>query len=705
MNTLVKQSCDILSQLDKKPSKDDLVEIKSFLEKCCDLYYAPEENEDTPLTDEEYDNIVKYYDKYSKERFITGSSKTAGNKKLVNLDHKFPDLVGTLYKAFTVYEVRKWLEVKLNSLERFPNDISFVVSLKYDGNSAVGIYNKNGKCTEALTRGKKGQGMSLYNIFETNSIKNPNNDETGIKYEVITTTSDLNKISEKRGKSYVNARSVVAGLLSADDGAEFTEFLTFVPLKIESTNTQIDRKDQLEMLNSITKTNNTIPFTYKTFEYKNKKTINDLLDSFCEDLTEMYTEYIDLRLSMSYMIDGLVIEILNEDIREKLGRTNFENNFEIALKFPSMVHKSVITGMRFDTGKSNRITPVAIFEPVYFNGAKCEHVSLSNYKRFKELKLAIGDEVSIEYHGDVLSYLNKVPGGESGNKPIKFISHCPDCKEKLKVTINDKGEKIFVYCPNKKCPSGKKGKILNYIKKMDIKGIDQSIVNDLFANGLIRGIQHLYRLNKEDILDIEGYKEKSADNIINAINSRKEVYDYEMLGSLMINNFGRDSAKLLLQEISLDDILYEIENDNIESLKYRIVNLKGFSDKSADYIVKGIRSNFKLINFLVKELKLKSIKEEIENKKKELNISADGPKYKVVVTGDLNHWSRPEFKSIIEMLGHKLIGSISGKTDYLITNDTTSGTVKNKQAKEKGIPIIDEEEAIKVLGLESFINK
>jgi len=697
-------------QKKKSLSEKELKEIYKFLKLCSDLYYSPEEGEDTILTDEEFDNLVKLYEEKSGKRYKLGSSKVAGNKKLVNIEHQFPDLVGTLFKTYSIAEVEQWLNIKLGHLADSDingQTISFVVSLKYDGNSAVGIYDNRGKCKNALTRGEDGKGMSLFNIFEGNEVgfhSTNKTDKLGIKYEVITTTSDFNKICELKGKSYANMRSVVAGILSGDGGEQYADYLTFVPIKIESASddrkTQtIKRKDQLKLLNEMMVSNKSIPFTFKTFTYRDVCDKDELIELFINDLNKFYTTWTDKRNELSYMIDGIVIEILNEDIRKKLGRTGFENNFECALKFPYMTKSSKIIGMRFDTGKTNRITPVAIFEPVYFNGAKCEHVSLSNYKRFKELNLAIGDRVSIEYHGDVLSYLNKIPGGESGEKPIKFISHCPDCKEKLKVTKNDKGEKVFVYCPNKKCPSGKKGKILNYVKKMDIKGIDESTINDLFNNGLVKTIAGLYTLSEKSILDIEGYQEKSAANIVSAIQSRKDVYDYEMLGSLLITNFGRDSAKLLLTKMDYSTIMYEIENENYDFLKSNIKKLDGFADKSAEYIVNGIRKNYKLIKRLEEYLNIKHIKDEIAKKQQEMNIDPNAPKYKVVVTGDLEWGDRSAFKEMIENMGHKMVGSISSKVDILITNDPTSGTVKNKKAKELGIPVLTEKEAFIKLGI------
>lgn len=642
----------------KKLTKEQINNGVKIIKECGNIYYNT--GEESPLLDKEYDDL---FIKISKYKNITSLTEPT-SKRLVSVDHEYSELVGTLAKTNSVYEkdkqdseqnsVEEWLEKIYETVGN--TKLKLLVTLKYDGNSVCLIL-KNGKVVSALTRGKDGKGADVSNLFKDLSF--PVKGECGIKTEIMITDEDFDLINEETNSDYSKPRSVVAGILSKSDGYKFVKYITAVPLRIQ-TKKGLTRKEEIEIMSKFKR--NKIKFPTYEIEGNKKKLL--------EQLKNIHDKILNDRHNLNFAIDGLVIEILNDDIRNKLGRDKDKNKYDVALKFPPLSGISKVKDIEFYASKSltGRVTPVVVFDDLIFDGATCNHVSLSNYKRFKELNLAKGDEVVIDYRNDCLSYCSSV-ASRSGNKAIKFISKCPLCEEPLYVNKN----RTFVSCKNPKCRGKITGKIQNYIEKMDIKGIKENTINTLVDEGVWKSIVSLYKTSEKKILTVKGFKEKSAQNIVKSINSKRKVYDWEVLGSLGIDLFSRSRAKDICK-------LYNIEELKSITLS-ELTNIEGVADKIAESIVKGMKKNSKLLDKLSECLEIVSYKDEINKNKSSISL-------KIVFTG----YRDKDVQNKLELLGHKVTGSVSKNTNLVVAKDKNSSSSKIKTAKDLGIEVIEPDE-------------
>lgn len=657
----------------KEVNENNLNEVQKYLEDQSYIYYNTSDQPE--LTDEEFDKLLHEYEKF---RPFNGGALPSKGKKLVDVSHSYPELVGTVSKVNNAEEFSEWV------YDKNLNGKNLLITQKYDGNSVLVILAAKGDylvTKSALTRGKDGKGADLTDFFSHIKIKisdiqvkdiEINEDtEIAIKCEAVMSYDNFNQIDEE----YANPRSIVAGLLNSDDGYKKRKLVNLIPIRINIKGHEFDRRKELSLIDSITSHS-------KVFDSLEPRYNFSLYDEHSfEDFQNIYKQLNDDREYGKYMIDGLVIEALDEEDRNRLGRLNDRNKYDVALKFPYMTKKTNVIDIEFDVSENGtgRYTPVVRFEPVYFNGAKCERVSIANYKRFKELQLVKGQEVIIEYRNDVLSYLTPSPTNEVKGEPIPFIQNCKYCGEPLQVNENE----TFVECINNECECRILGVINNYVDKMDIKGIEYSTIKKLFNAGYLNnGIKSLYEIDKNDIMKVDTFKEKSAQNIIDTIHKDREYYDYDVLGSLGFAGVSKKTFKLISEIYDPQEIDYTNLSES------DLVDIKGIAKITAQVILNGYKENKDLITFLFTQLNIKSFKKELDKNK------TSGETLNIVFTG----FRDKEFKEQLELKGHKITSSVSGKTNLVITPDPNSGSSKIKKAKEKAIEIINLEEAkIKLL--------
>lgn len=672
-------------------------QIKAFYNKCIN---------NVPLTEEDYDFMrdvlelacKKYYNDgldilenyqydylYEKYNVESGSTFTYGanpSKKSVSVKHPYPDLVGTLHKVNSIEEFIEWITKRVP--KNYKKTIRIRISDKYDGNSTVLVIRK-GKVVQAITRGKNGKGADvtpyLKHIYVSKKIP-----DCGIKVEVMIYNRHFNILNKKLKKNpeeyYANPRSLVTGMLSnLKLGDEFSKYLSLAPLKVQLDEEEDYKFDKL--LKRLEGKNSSDAFMKFNYEDVECGSIEEVVDA----VERVYIEKIKHRENedREYDIDGIVIDILNEDIRETLGRKNhgaqFSDDFAVALKFPYLSKESRLKRVEWDCGKTGVYTPCAVYKKVVFNGAGCTRTSLSNLDRFKKLKLHKGDKLLIEYRNETLAYVQKLEDSKDNNKRIPIKKTCDYCMQDL---VQDGA---FLKCVNDECQCRAEGKILNWLKNLEIKGTDEMTINKLHVEGLLNTIYDLYTLTPEDIMTLEGFKEKSANNIINSIHSRKEIYDWELIGSLLIRGFSLKNAKALLKSIPLDELLmYTNRNQFVK----RVVDIYGFDTISANYIYDGLKNNKNLIKKLRKVLTIKTTK----------IVKGDTKSIKVVITGSImfnpKFTNRKQLTEYLEERGIEVIGSVSKNTNYLITDDVSNST-KMVKALSLGIPIIKTNELDKIL--------
>lgn len=665
-----------------------LKKVKKAMEVASDVYYHS--GSEPLVTDEEFDKCVKKYEKYTGEKFY-GSTLKNSSKKLVDTEHRFPDLVGTLDKVNSVEEFyNEWLIPKITKTYKLiKSNIPLIITGKEDGNSVVGTFNKNGKSIQWLTRGKDGVGLDLTSLFESITIPVKEisglNDigEFGIKFEAVMTDERLEQYSEKSGRSFANSRSAVAGILSAKDGHKWVKYIQLVPLRIQTLNEekQMSRTKEFEIINMLCQIKKKL-FLYPSYDllvigYSKGEYIVESGRGISTNkrvpvldfLKRIYKEA-DLERNMvgSRPKDGLVIEFAKDKDRRLLGREKDRNRFDVALKFPYQIKETTVKNIEFYVGKSGRITPVVIFSPLIFNGATCDHVSIANYKRFTELKLFKGCKVNIEYRNDVLCYLTREDYSQTG-KIIPFIKKCPICDSN--VVLNEK--ETFAYCENENCPGRAVGKITNWLLKLGIKGINEKTIETLVKEHLIQDIDDLYKLTPKSFEDVPGFGEKSSTKIVELINSRKEIYDYELFGSLNIEGFSLSTAKDVCRKINWDKIL-EIYKEDPKKLKKELIKVKNVSDKTAEIFLEGLKQNYKLIKRLIKRL---SIRPSLKLK--------DGKEFNIVFSG----FRDKALERLIEEKGYCYKTSVSSKTNLLVVLDINQETTKATKAYELGVKVID----------------
>ena len=548
----------------------------------------------------------------------------------------------------------------------------------------------------ALTRGQDGVGKDLTGYFKKafagffskNRIEMPEIDgeeveDFAVGFEAVISWENLEKMNEEFGTTYKNPRSAIGGIIK-EDGLPMSKYLTLVPLKYRAqVGSHVTRLDEFEALQEVARQS---PHFYE-MEVTVIESVNDLEDA--------YHAIAENRFDLPFMIDGIVVETGDQDLRDELDFTDNRPNFAIAFKLPYMEKETKLIDVKWYTdGNSATYTPVAVLEPVILINATYQNVSLANYGRFKQMELRKGDRMLFSLNNDVLGYVDKLPTVHPRGKEGKAFlppSNCECCGEPLHT------DEVFLFCVNDDCDLVKVGRLQQFLEKMGIKGIKRNTIKAMYDVGIIEDVTdflHFDETKQAVIARTEGFGKTSAAKICEAINNKiygeNGVYDYELMGSLNVELISRDRAKLVLRHIDPDTLLYG-DRKEVEA-KLRAV------DGIGDAIIDAIFDHKNLIAdvflaFREAGIKIKGFFEELKANQ------VEGKKYTVVVTGNLKGYGREEFKEAIERLGHKMASSISRKTDYLVTNDTSSGTIKNKKALDLGVKVIDEAEAIKVLGI------
>jgi DNA ligase (NAD+) len=668
-----------------KGGKINLAEVEKKLRLAAQAYY----NTDTKLmSDQDFDDLKDAWEKASGKRFEVGASPNVSST--VTLSHSYDDLAGTLDKVVSTDQMKDWLRRRGYKVSR---KTPLYVSLKYDGHSVNAEFKKN-RLSAALTRGKDGIGKDLTGYFRNAwggifkgkfvppQIDGETIEDFAFGFEAVISWENLEKLNAEFSTSYKNPRSAIGGIIK-ENGIPMAKYLTLIPLKYRAiTGQHVTRIQEIDALLDLAE-------SQSCFDSIDMHVVESV-----EELEELYKSIAENRFDLPYMIDGIVVEIVDQDVRENLGYSDNRPCFAVAFKLPYMEQETRLKDVEWYTdGNSATYTPVAVLEPVMMNGATYQNVSLANYRRFKEMNLQKNDRMLFSLNNDVLGYVEKLPTVHPrGKEDVVLVppSYCECCGEKLK------NDSVFLFCDNDACDLVKIGRLQQFIEKMGIKGIKRNTIKALYDKGYVEYVHQFLdfddelsdRLAKED-----GFGKSSAKIIVDAIHkklySEKGVYDYELLGSLNIPLFGRSRAKLILKHVSVETLVGEKPN----RLEQKLLAIDGVDQATVDVLFRYqelIEETFKVFSARVK---VRSFSQELKENQ------VEGQKYTVVVTGNLKGYGRDEFKEAIERLGHKMASSISRKTDYLITNDTSSGTIKNQKATELGVKIIDEQQAIDILGI------
>ncbi len=641
------------------------------------LYYIESKPQ---ISDYEFDLLLKRLqdleNEYSEFAYSYSPTKRVGGditKKFETVVHRFPML--SLSNTYAEDEIIEWE----NRIKKITSDeIEYVCELKYDG-VAIGIRYENGNMVKAITRGDGIQGEDVTNNVKTiRTIPLRLKGDFPLDFEIrgeIFMPHDvfkrLNKEREEIGEPlFANPRNTASGTLKMQDSAVVSaRNLDSYLYGMYGDNLIFD--NHFSAVEKAGEWGFKIPPAPKRFIEKSNS-IKGIMD---------FIHYWDKeRYNLPFEIDGVVIKVNDYKTQKELGFTAKSPRWAIAFKFKAERVETLLQSVSYQVGRTGAITPVANLMPVALGGTMVKRASLHNQDQIEKLNLFVGDTVYIEKGGEIIP---KVVGvnfmkRSADASPIIFVTNCPDCKSLL---VRKEGEAQH-YCPNEDfCPTQIKGKLEHFIgrKAMNIEGLGAETIDLLFEKGYLNSISDLYDLQFDQIVNLEGMAEKSANNLLQGLQDSKMVPFSRVLFAMGIRHVGETVAKKLVNHF-----------ENIHALsdasKEELMEVDEIGEKIADSII----SYFLNPNHLKTLDKLISVGLQFQNEKK-LNQSNKLEGKTFVVSGVFETFSRDEIKLLIEENGGKNVGSISSKTSFVIAGDNM-GPSKLKKAEDLNISIINEED-------------
>ena len=659
--------------MNKAKAKKNIEQLREEIKAYNYKYYV----ESNPtISDYEFDQLMKKLENLEKQfpDLITPDSPTqrVGGEPVEGFksaEHKVPML--SLANTYNFDELREFDErVKKNV-----GKVEYVVEPKIDG-AGVALLYKDGILIRGATRGDgvTGDDVTL-NLKTIRSIPLKlrgailkNVEVRGEVYMSMKGFKNLNKEQEKKGEAvFANPRNAAAGSLRQLDSRIvasrpldiFVYFISYSDKKFSTHEKSIDALKRMGFrLNPL---------------IKKVKNIDGVI-SHCNNLEKK-------RKSLDYEIDGAVIKVNSIEKQKELGETSKHPRWAISYKFAAKQATTRLLDIAIQVGRTGSLTPVAILESVQVGGVTVSRATLHNFDELKRKDIRIGDQVLVERSGDVIPQVVKsIVEKRTGKEKRKIIpKKCPVCNT---VAIRKDGE-VAVRCPNKMCPARLKWRLQYYASRdaMDIDHLGESTIDKLKEEGLIDNIADLYSLKKEDILKLEGFKEKSAQNLLGSIEKSKKQDLSRLIYGLGIRHVGKYAAQILASKYNSLD---EISKTSPEELK----EIDGLGDKTAEAIGNffATEENRELIKRL-KDIGVKT-KEKIKP-----NLPLQGKKF--VFTGGLSTLSRPEASDFIKQKGGIVVSSVGKDINYVIVGDRPGS--KYEKAKKLGLNIIDEEEFIKLI--------
>jgi DNA ligase (NAD+) len=599
-------------------------------------------------------------------------------KDFPTVKHRYPMM--SLSNTYSREEIEDFIKRISKQIEA---PIAFVCELKYDG-VAISITYKNGELTQALTRGDGSQGDDITaNVRTIRSVplklQGDYPEDLEIRGEIFMTLSGFQKLNEDRLEAgyepFANPRNSTAGTLKMQDSSivaarPLDSFLYFVIAPEKQL------KSHFESLEAATR------WGFKVPQPKDKYVT---LAHNVDEIMAFIDYWEAHRMDLPFEMDGVVIKVNAYQQQEALGATAKSPRWAIAYKYKAEQEATLLESVSFQVGRTGAVTPVANLKPVLLAGTTVKRASLHNADQIAKLGLHIGDTVFVEKGGEIIP---KIVGVDVKMSPINaqevvFIETCPECGTAL---IRKTGEAQH-YCPNETgCAPQIKGRIEHFIsrKAMNIEGLGAETIELFVDQGLIGDYADLYDLQASQILNLEGFKEKSSTNIIAGIANSKMVPFERVLYALGIRYVGETVAKKLAKHYKNIDSLAAA---SIEEL----IEVEEIGERIAASVHQFFQNEKSLS--LLQRLKAAGVQFAIQEKKAAGNQLAN---LKIVISGVFQNFQRDELKQLIEDYGGINVSSVSAKTDLLVAGDGM-GPSKRQKAEKLGVRIISENEFISLI--------
>ena len=612
-------------------AESELIRLIEYHNKC---YW---ENGEPEISDERYDELIRALRKTNPGHPLlsfVGAQKVAGSGKVV---HRKPML--SLDKAYSYNEVLTWATKYARN-----GDEIFLIQPKYDGISAN--YSENILAT-------RGDGEAGENItdklplieLETIGYRGPVN--RPVRGEIVIRDDDFAKIyaniTKKGGGSYKNSRNAVAGIMGLKDISDM-----------------VRQKAKLTLVDY-----NLVSYSVLFEDLQKESTWGELVAKIEE---------------LPYPLDGIVIKLADESYSESLGTTAHHPRGQIAFKFSGIRRESKILNVKWSFGK-NCLTPVAEIEPVDIGGITIRNATLHNAQNIEDRDIFIGDTVIVERAGDVIPYIVEARPGE--NRRSAMIVDCPCCGSRLERRGPD------LSCTNPECSETKVQRLYAAVRNIGIERLGEPNIRRLISVVGVRSLKDIFALKLEDILKLEGFKTKSATNLMDEIAKARMVTDYQLLAALNIPNVGPNIAKLILTEHTLDELR------RLDAAELSKIN--GIGPERAIAVERELRLQSSLLDDLLEAVTVRNTKG-----------SENGNLPKICFTGKMPE-KRSFYHALAQERGYEPVEDVNSALSLLVADNPDSSSSKLEKARKAGIKIVSLEEWIgtttQIPGTDSKKNK
>ncbi len=649
------------------------------------LYYVLDQPE---ISDAEFDKLMQQLKDLESEHpeLITPDSPTqrVGGKPregFIKVPHSSPML--SLDNTYNEDELRDW-ERRVHELSG-RSDVDYVCELKLDGMSLALIY-EDGRLVRGVTRGDGSVGEDVtLNVRTVRSIpllipaeklkKAGIPRDFEVRGELLMPTASFKKINEEREReglpTFANPRNFTAGTVrQLDSNITAQRRLDYFPyMLLRNGRTYFDRH-------------------WKTLEALDaagfKVNQNRKLVSSMAEVWEFIQQWEARRDSLPYEIDGIVVKVDRTALQDELGFTGKAPRWAIAYKYAARGGITKLENVRWQVGRTGKLTPVAELVPVSIGGTTVRNATLHNMDEIQRLGVKIGDWVRVERGGDVIPKVVEVDKDKDhprGKVDIDVPDKCPVCGTKV---MRTEGE-VDYRCVNANCPAKLQGTILHFASRgvMNIDGMGEALVTQLAERGLVKNVADIYKLTKENLLSLDRMGEKSAQNILDEIEGSKKLPLDRVIYGLGIRFVGERTAQFLAEHFGS---MEELEKASVEELQ----NVDEVGPRIAESIAEffSIPANRKLVE------RLREAKLTLTGEKKQRGTKLAGKTF--VLTGTLPRFTRDEAKKMIEDAGGKVTGSVSKKTDYVVAGSDAGS--KLDKARELGVAVIDEKQMEELAG-------
>jgi DNA ligase (NAD+) len=647
---------------------------------------------DPLISDFEYDQLYKTLEKIEAEnpKLITRDSPTQRvakglTKEFPTVQHLVPMLsLDNSYNSEDLFDFDRKVR-ELTGEEK----IEYCVEPKFDGASISLIYD-NDLLVRGATRGDGVEGDEITtNIRQIKSLplsakfSEYSLQQVEIRGEVLINKNNFTRYNEQLMEQGIpplaNPRNAAAGTLRIKDPSEVSKRNLEAFVYHISYFTTKGKKHVEELKHHATSIDLLWNLGFRSPE-KEKKVVKGI-----EGVIRYCNEYEEKRDDLPYEIDGMVIKVNDVTLQEKMGMTSHHPRWAIAYKFKARQATSKLTGVEFQVGRTGAVTPVAKLEPVAVGGVTVSSISIHNEEYIKEKDLRIGDSVLIERAGDVIPQivksLTELRTGKE--RKIHFPDHCPVCKSKL---FKEEEEAVW-RCTNIECPAQVVERIIHFTSKdaMDIRGFGDANVRKFFDLGLLKDIPGIYELDYDKISSLEGFGQKSIDNLQKAISHSKNQPLHRLIYALGIRFVGETTAKTLANSIKH---LLDLKDYSEEDLQ----SLEDVGPKVGGSIYHFFRNkdNIKMIH----ELERLGLK--LKNEKKDLAKGGNLSGQTFLFTGTLPTLKRSDAETMVENNGGEILSGVSSKLNYLVVGED-AGSKLDKAKKLNTVKIISEEEFLKII--------